>query len=293
MIRDRLSDRNGLLHMVDFAKNEPMTQVNSWADLQATDNEQKLYHRSFTLVSSSIFAWISGITSSYGSILTSEANSEPTSPRGFCLVDIADGGDILPGSTYELPRIYIVLNADATITNLRSELDRVTGKSLSPYLIASGHTILRDYEKVFHSARVFTDSYTKSKAYFRRFSMFRDKTVTFKITDGNNEAFYEAKTTVRAGKVFQAFCERQSKILGSVRFMFDGLEVHHGPESACTGSSPLLTKSGDLLGELGIEDVGSSALCYMLPPTHIRCREIPSRRSKHTLGVVILMVSPC
>lgn len=49
--------------------------------------------------------------------------------------------------------------------------------------------------------------------------------LNIKVTDNNNEVFFKIKRTTRLEKLMSAFCDRQGKSLGSVRFLFDGQRV--------------------------------------------------------------------
>jgi len=52
--------------------------------------------------------------------------------------------------------------------------------------------------------------------------------LNIKVTDNNNEVFFKIKRTTALGKLMNAFCDRQGKNIGSVRFLFDGQRV--GPQ---------------------------------------------------------------
>lgn len=49
--------------------------------------------------------------------------------------------------------------------------------------------------------------------------------LNIKVTDNNNEVFFKIKRTTQLKKLMDAFCERQGKAPGSVRFLFDGTRV--------------------------------------------------------------------
>ncbi|CZR51423.1 related to ubiquitin-like protein modifier [Phialocephala subalpina] len=49
--------------------------------------------------------------------------------------------------------------------------------------------------------------------------------LNIKVTDNNNEVFFKIKRTTILKKLMDAFCERHSKALNSVRFLFDGSRV--------------------------------------------------------------------
>ena len=50
--------------------------------------------------------------------------------------------------------------------------------------------------------------------------------LNIKVTDNNNEVFFKIKRTTQLKKLMDAFCERQGKSAGSVRFLFDGTRVN-------------------------------------------------------------------
>ena len=49
--------------------------------------------------------------------------------------------------------------------------------------------------------------------------------LNIKVTDNNNEVFFKIKRTTALSKLMNAFCDRQGKNIGSVRFLFDGTRV--------------------------------------------------------------------
>jgi hypothetical protein len=49
--------------------------------------------------------------------------------------------------------------------------------------------------------------------------------LNIKVTDNNNEVFFKIKRSTKLEKLMTAFCERQGKSLGSLRFLFDGQRV--------------------------------------------------------------------
>lgn len=49
--------------------------------------------------------------------------------------------------------------------------------------------------------------------------------LNIKVTDNNNEVFFKIKRTTKLEKLMNAFCERQGKNMGTVRFLFDGARV--------------------------------------------------------------------
>lgn len=49
--------------------------------------------------------------------------------------------------------------------------------------------------------------------------------LNIKVTDNNNEVFFKIKRNTKLEKLMLAFCERQSKAMNSVRFLFEGQRV--------------------------------------------------------------------
>ncbi|KAG6042739.1 hypothetical protein E4U33_001838, partial [Claviceps sp. LM78 group G4] len=49
--------------------------------------------------------------------------------------------------------------------------------------------------------------------------------LNIKVTDNNNEVFFKIKRSTKLEKLMNAFCERQGKLITSVRFLFDGARV--------------------------------------------------------------------
>ncbi|ROW03604.1 hypothetical protein VPNG_07214 [Cytospora leucostoma] len=54
----------------------------------------------------------------------------------------------------------------------------------------------------------------------------RPEQLTVKVTDNNNnETLFKVKRSTKLGKLMVYFCERQGKVLDSVRFLLDGKRV--------------------------------------------------------------------
>jgi hypothetical protein len=68
--------------------------------------------------------------------------------------------------------------------------------------------------------------------------------LNIKVTDNNNEVFFKIKRSTKLDKLMRAFCERQGKDRGTVRFLFDGVKVNDGdtPENVRQAAG-LLTSS--------------------------------------------------
>ncbi|KAG6032246.1 hypothetical protein E4U19_007610 [Claviceps sp. Clav32 group G5] len=49
--------------------------------------------------------------------------------------------------------------------------------------------------------------------------------LNIKVTDNNNEVYFKIKRSTKLEKLMNAFCERQGKLITSVRFLFDGARV--------------------------------------------------------------------
>ncbi|KAI0111542.1 ubiquitin-like protein [Daldinia grandis] len=49
--------------------------------------------------------------------------------------------------------------------------------------------------------------------------------LNIKVTDNNNEVFFKIKRSTKLEKLMTAFCERQGKVVDSVRFLFEGQRV--------------------------------------------------------------------
>ena len=52
--------------------------------------------------------------------------------------------------------------------------------------------------------------------------------LNIKVSDNNNEVFFKIKRNTKLEKLMNAFCERQGKTMGSLRFLFDGSRVQPG-----------------------------------------------------------------
>ncbi|KAI1647784.1 ubiquitin family protein [Daldinia loculata] len=78
--------------------------------------------------------------------------------------------------------------------------------------------------------------------------------LNIKVTDNNNEVFFKIKRSTKLEKLMTAFCERQGKVVDSVRFLFEGQRVQKSdtPDS-------LEMADGDTL-EVHQEQVGG--VCY-------------------------------
>lgn len=76
------------------------------------------------------------------------------------------------------------------------------------------------------------------------------KIINVKVVDGNNEVFFKIKTTAPLEKLMRAFCHRQGKDFGTVRFLLDGEKIVQGatPDS-------LHMEDGDIL-EAHQEQIG-------------------------------------
>ncbi|KAG5967183.1 hypothetical protein E4U57_001153 [Claviceps arundinis] len=49
--------------------------------------------------------------------------------------------------------------------------------------------------------------------------------LNIKVTDNNNDVYFKIKRSTKLEKLMNAFCERQGKVITSVRFLFDGSRV--------------------------------------------------------------------
>jgi hypothetical protein len=69
-----------------------------------------------------------------------------------------------------------------------------------------------------------------------------DDKLNIKVTDNNNEVFFKIKRATPFKRVMDAFCNRQGKVLNSVRFLFDGSRVQatDTPETVSYLSAPYI-----------------------------------------------------
>ncbi|CDK26888.1 unnamed protein product [Kuraishia capsulata CBS 1993] len=52
-----------------------------------------------------------------------------------------------------------------------------------------------------------------------------DTHLNIKVSDGNSEIFFKIKKTTPLKRLMDAFCKRQGKPPGSLRFLYDGVRV--------------------------------------------------------------------
>ncbi|EXJ68610.1 uncharacterized protein A1O5_08404 [Cladophialophora psammophila CBS 110553] len=118
--------------------------------------------------------------------------------------------------------VIVGMNADATVRELRSQLEDLMGKSSATYLIGFMGSILQDEARVFDNSKAFYGLDKKSTVYVQHFSIFDDVRITIQVRDDNGRLYFKATTRTQFGKVCKAYCDKRVKDHRKIRFLHKG-----------------------------------------------------------------------